>query len=71
MAKSMRKSTLETLGLGSVLEIFERGALPVSAGSLVDTVFGEPGKRGSLVISGAIGIVGAGKAMQVGSGLEP
>ena len=71
MTKSMRKSTLETLGLGSVLEIFERGALPVSAGSLVDTVFGEAGKRGALVISGANGIVGAGKAMQLGSRLEP
>jgi enoyl-CoA hydratase/carnithine racemase len=67
----MRRSTLETLGLGSVLDIFRNGRLPVSAGDLVDEVFGEAGQRGSLVISGANGIVGAGKAMQLGSRLEP
>jgi enoyl-CoA hydratase/carnithine racemase len=71
MTKSMRQSTLETLGLGPVLEIFQRGQLPVDAGELVDQVFGEAGQRGSLVISGANGIVGAGKMMQLGSRLEP
>ena len=71
MANSMRQPTLETLGLGSVMDIFKAGRLPVSAGELVDRVFGEPGNRGSLVISGSNGIVGAGKAMQLGSRLEP
>ncbi|MBE0646205.1 MAG: hypothetical protein IH596_00305 [Bacteroidales bacterium] len=67
----MRQSTLQTLGLGSVLEIFQHGRLPVSADELVDRVFGKAGERGALVISGANGIVGAGKAMQLGSRLEP
>ena len=67
----MRQSTLETLGLGSVLEIFQKGKLPITADELVDRVFGESGNRGALVISGANGIVGAGKAMQLGSRLEP
>ncbi|UCG50738.1 MAG: hypothetical protein JSW58_11075, partial [Candidatus Latescibacterota bacterium] len=71
MATTMRQSTLETLGLGSVLEIFERGELPTSTADLVDQVFGKTGKRGSLVISGANGIVGAGKTMQLGSRLQP
>jgi len=71
MTKSMRQSTLETLGLGPVLEIFRHGRLPVDAGELVDQVFGEAGQRGSLVISGANGIVGAGKTMQLGSRLQP
>ena len=38
---------------------------------LVDQVFGPAGDRGSLVISGANGIVGAGKTMQLGSRLQP
>jgi enoyl-CoA hydratase/carnithine racemase len=38
---------------------------------MVDRVFGGPGNRGSLVISGANGIVGAGKMMQLTSRLEP
>ena len=52
-------------------------SLPRAAGcrcetaALVDRVFGGPGERGSLVISGASGIVGAGKAMQLGSRLQP
>ena len=71
MTTAMRQSTLETLGLGSVLEIFRRGRLPVDAGELVDRVFGSPGQRGSLVVSGANGIVGAGKTMQLGSRLAP
>ncbi|MCZ6833792.1 MAG: hypothetical protein O7F11_08610 [Acidobacteria bacterium] len=71
MNKTLRTPTLETLGLGSVLEIFRRGKLPVATGDLVDEVFGMAGARGSLVISGANGIVGAGKTMQLGSRLEP
>ncbi|MHC4974545.1 MAG: hypothetical protein ACYTG3_19700, partial [Planctomycetota bacterium] len=71
MTKTMRESTLQTLGLGTVLEIFQRGKPPVETGELVTKVFGEPGQRGSLVISGANGIVGAGKAMQLGSRLQP
>lgn len=69
--KSLRQSTLETLGLGTVLDIFRRGTLPVSAGTLAGAVFGNPGARGSLVISGANGIAGAGKTMQLGSRLIP
>jgi enoyl-CoA hydratase/carnithine racemase len=69
--KSLRQPTLETLGLGTVHEIFQRGRLPVTAGALVDQIFGEPGKRGAAVISGANGIVGAGKTMQLGSRLLP
>jgi enoyl-CoA hydratase/carnithine racemase len=68
--KALRQSTLETLGLGTVHDIFQKGKLPATAGSLVDQVFGEPGKRGAMVISGANGIVGAGKAMQLGSRLS-
>jgi enoyl-CoA hydratase/carnithine racemase len=71
MTQAMRQSTLETLGLGTVLEIFKRGRLPVEAGELVDRVFGASGSRGALVITGANGIVGAGKTMQLGSRLEP
>jgi enoyl-CoA hydratase/carnithine racemase len=68
---SMRQSTLETLDLGSVLEIFKRGRLPVNSTELVDQVFGESDHRGAMVISGANGIVGAGKTMQLGSRLLP
>jgi enoyl-CoA hydratase/carnithine racemase/3-hydroxyacyl-CoA dehydrogenase len=71
MATSIRPSTLETLGLGSVHQIFQRGSLPTRTSELVDQVFGEPGDRGALVISGANGIVGAGKAMQLASRLLP
>ncbi len=71
MSKTLRPSTLQTLGLGTVQEIFRKGRLPADAGTLVERVFGPPGDRGSLVISGANGIVGAGKIMQLGSRLEP
>jgi enoyl-CoA hydratase/carnithine racemase/3-hydroxyacyl-CoA dehydrogenase len=67
----MREPTLRTLGLGTVLEIFKNASLPVTTAGLVDQVFGENGDRGSLVISGANGIVGAGKTMQLGSRLHP
>jgi enoyl-CoA hydratase/carnithine racemase len=67
----MRASTLETLGLGTVLDVFRRGRLPADADTLVDQVFGPAGDRGSLVISGASGIVGAGKVLQLGSRLQP
>ncbi|MEJ2206248.1 MAG: hypothetical protein P8170_19325 [Gemmatimonadota bacterium] len=65
----MRRPTLATLGLGGVLDIFETGALPVDPKTLVDRIFGPEGDRGCLVISGANGIVGAGKTMQLGSRL--
>jgi enoyl-CoA hydratase/carnithine racemase/3-hydroxyacyl-CoA dehydrogenase len=71
MTKAMRQSTLETLGLGSVIDIFSKGAMPAEAGGLVDRIFGKSGSRGSLVVSGANGIVGAGKSMQLGSRLFP
>ncbi len=71
MASTMRQPTLETLGLGSVLDIFRNGRLPATAESLVEEVFGPGNDRGSLVISGANGIVGAGKVMQLGSRLMP
>ncbi|PIP54677.1 MAG: hypothetical protein COX07_04030 [Bacteroidetes bacterium CG23_combo_of_CG06-09_8_20_14_all_32_9] len=71
MINQMRQSTLQTLGLGSVLEIFQNGKLPVSASELVDQVFGKACNRGALVISGANGIVGSGKTMQFASRLVP
>jgi enoyl-CoA hydratase/carnithine racemase/3-hydroxyacyl-CoA dehydrogenase len=71
MQKAMRKSTLESLGLGSVLEIFQRGGLPVDAAGLVDKVFGPADDRGCMVVSGGNGIVGAGKVIQFASRLEP
>jgi enoyl-CoA hydratase/carnithine racemase len=71
MIKSMRHSTLEMIGLGTVLEIFQNGKLPVDTKDIVERVFGSSDERGSLVISGANGIVGAGKAMQLGSRLAP
>jgi len=71
MTKAMRQPTLQTLGLGTVTDIFRNGKLPVDAADLVDQVFGGPGERGSLVISGANGVVGAGKMMQLTSRLEP
>jgi 3-hydroxyacyl-CoA dehydrogenase len=69
--KSLRKTTLQTLGLGPVLEIFQKGKLPVDEKELVEKVFGAAKDRGSLVISGGNGIVGSGKAMQLGSRLLP
>ncbi|UCF18200.1 MAG: hypothetical protein JSU87_09555 [Gemmatimonadota bacterium] len=71
MATALRETTLQTMGLGSVSDILQRGQLPVSQDDLVDRVFGNSGARGSLVISGANGIVGAGKTMQLGSRLQP
>ena len=71
MANSMRQSTLKTLGLGSVLDIFQNGKLPVNTSELVDQVFGDKKDRGCMVVSGANGIVGAGKSMQFGSRLQP
>ena len=69
--KYLRQPTLELLGLGSVLEIFQRGQLPVTTDELVEQVFGKATERGALVISGANGIVGAGKMVQLGSRLQP
>lgn len=67
----MRQSTLETLGIGNVLGILRNGKMPVEAGSLVDSIFGPGSSRGSMVISGGNGIVGSGKAMQLGARLQP
>jgi enoyl-CoA hydratase/carnithine racemase/3-hydroxyacyl-CoA dehydrogenase len=69
--EAMRSSTLATLGLGSVLDLFRRGRLPAEPGPLVDRIFGEAGDRGAMVVSGCNGIVGAGKMMQFGARLEP
>jgi enoyl-CoA hydratase/carnithine racemase len=69
--RSLRRATLDTLGLGSVLDIFRSGRLPITAEAAVEAVFGPPGDRGGLVISGANGVVGAGKTMQLGSRLVP
>ncbi len=71
MKQSMRKSTLESLGLGTVLDIFKNGKLPVTTEEMVTKVFGPKGKRGAMIISGANGIVGAGKVMQFASRLLP
>ncbi|MFV2072576.1 MAG: hypothetical protein ACC742_07985, partial [Thermoanaerobaculales bacterium] len=70
MTTAMRPSTLETLGLGSVLDLVRKG-LPARTADLADQVFGTSSKRGAFVVSGANGIVGAGKIMQLGSRLEP
>jgi enoyl-CoA hydratase/carnithine racemase/3-hydroxyacyl-CoA dehydrogenase len=69
--QAMRKSTLETLGLGTPLEAFQRGRMPADIATLVDQVFGTANDRGCMVISGANGIVGAGKMMQFASRLQP
>jgi len=69
MTTAMRPSTLETLGLGSVVDLLRQG-LPARTEDLVDRVFGAGPGRGAFVVSGANGIVGAGKIMQLGSRLE-
>lgn len=71
MKNSMRKSTLESIGLGTVMDIFKNGKMPVSTDEMVNKVFGPKGKRGAMIISGAGGIVGAGKVMQFASRLLP
>lgn len=71
MTQTLRDSTLLTLGLGTPHDIFRTGRLPATPAGLVDAVFGTGTTRGSLVISGANGIVGAGKTMQLGSRLLP
>ncbi|NKB90352.1 MAG: hypothetical protein GKS06_19265 [Acidobacteria bacterium] len=71
MTTTLRQTTLETIDLGTVRDIFANGALPVSVDGAVDAVFGPADSRGALVISGANGIVGSGKAMQFGSRLQP
>lgn len=67
----MRTSTLETLGLGTPLDAFRNGRMPADTAGLVDQVFGPANDRGAMVISGANGIVGAGKMMQFASRLQP
>jgi enoyl-CoA hydratase/carnithine racemase len=71
MTTALRESTLQTIGLGSVLDIFKNGKLPANTPELVDKVFGDKKNRGCLIVSGANGIVGAGKSMQLGSRLQP
>jgi len=71
MTQTLREPTLQTMGLGTVIDIFRNAGLPANTPELVDEVFGAEGQRGSLVISGANGIVGAGKTMQLGSRLQP
>ena len=71
MTETLRQPTLATLGLGDTIDIFRAGRMLVSASDLVDVIFGPADDRGSLVISGANGIVGSGKTMQLGSRLEP
>jgi len=71
MTTVMRETTLQTLGLGNVIDFFKKGKPPAEASDLVSKVFGKGKQRGSLVISGASGIVGAGKTMQLGSRLQP
>ena len=44
--------------------------MPVNSDELVEKVFGKLSEPGSLVVSGANGIVGAGKTMQLGSRLR-
>ena len=46
--KAMRQPTLETLGLGTVLDIFRNGRLPVDPAAAVDAVFGPAGDRGAI-----------------------
>ena len=48
--KSLRRPTLDTMGLGGVLDILKNGALPVDTGALVDRIFGPEGSRGCVVI---------------------
>jgi len=69
--KMLRQSTLDTMGLGNLIDIFKNGTLPVKADDLIDEIFGPADNRGAFIISGANGIVGAGKIMQLGSRLLP
>jgi enoyl-CoA hydratase/carnithine racemase len=65
--KTMRSHTLgELLGeeFDSILKIFKKGRLPLDKDEMIDKVFGPPGDRGCMMISGGNGTVGAGKAVQ-------
>jgi enoyl-CoA hydratase/carnithine racemase/3-hydroxyacyl-CoA dehydrogenase len=64
MATALRRDTLETIGLGNVLDIFRKGCLPAAPDDLAEKVFGP---EGALVVSGAEGTVGAGKIAQLGA----
>ncbi len=68
MATALRKDTLETIGVGNVMDIFKKGRTPVGAKDLSEKIFGDDG---SLAVSGAEGTVGAGKIAQLGSRLRP
>jgi len=65
MTATMRQTTLQTVGLGTVIDIFQRGRMPAKTGDLVDAVFGKASDRGSLVIFGSQWNRGAGKTMQL------
>ena len=67
--KAMRPPTLKTLGFDSTLEMFQKGKPYCELDDLIDQVFGPAGNRGALLISGGNGIVGSGKAMQLGARL--
>ncbi len=71
MSRHLRRPTTETIGLPGALAFFREGRPPISAADQVEACFGPEGERGCLVISGANGIVGAGKTMQLGARLEP
>jgi len=71
MTEAMRRPTLETLGLNGPHTIVREGRLPAPPREQVDAIFGPSSSRGCLAISGANGIVGAGKTMQLGARLEP
>ena len=51
--KALRQPTLDTFGLGNVIDIFKNGKLPINAETLVDEIFGDSSNRGAVVISGA------------------
>ncbi|MFN3822026.1 MAG: hypothetical protein ACK4OO_06790, partial [bacterium] len=69
MVNYLRTPTLLTLGWDGLLRIFERGQFPINAPEAVEQVFGQGPNRGSLVITGGSGIVGSGKAVQLGARL--
>ena len=43
MSKAMREPTLQTLGLGNVIDIFQNGRIPADIDDLVDQVTGHVG----------------------------
>ena len=70
MKKSIRNTTLESFGLGTVMQVFDQCRKPILVDELVDQIFGNAENRGAMVISGAGGIVGSGKLMQFSARLK-